>query len=150
MQSTSKTRNPLDLTGDDFKAMMAEIVPELSAFLDRLPESGIPPVSGPNRFLGQNATVALQVPAEQGRPLRELLDVIVQAAENDKTRRAVGRLRSFRAAVSFLPPPQILSPAYTTATPLLAWYLQPWLHWKQRFCDGSPRSWDFLRRQEVC
>jgi len=104
MQSTSKTRNPLDLTGDDFKAMMAEIVPELSAFLDRLPESGIPPVSGPNRFLNQNATVALQLPAEQGRPLRELLDVIVQAAENDKNAASGG-------ALAFIPGSGIVSSA---------------------------------------
>jgi aromatic-L-amino-acid decarboxylase len=83
MQSTSNTRNPLDLTGDDFSAMMAEIVPELSAFLDRLPESGITFPSGATRFLNQNAAVVLQPPAEHGRSLRELLHVIVQAAEND-------------------------------------------------------------------
>jgi aromatic-L-amino-acid/L-tryptophan decarboxylase len=104
MQSTSKTRNPLDLTGDDFNAMMAEIVPELSAFLDRLPESGIPPVSGANRFLSQNATVALQPPAEQGRPLRELLDVIVQAAENDKNAASGG-------ALAFIPGSGLVSSA---------------------------------------
>src|SRR5258708_31748967 len=83
MQSTSKTRNPLDLTGDDFAAMMAEIVPELSAFLDRLPESGISFPSGATEFLNQNADVALRPPAEHARSLRKLLDVIVQAAEND-------------------------------------------------------------------
>ena len=104
MQSTSKTRNSLDLTGDDFDAMMAEIVPELSAFLDRLPESGIPPVSGANRFLSQNATVALQPPAEQGRPLRELLDVIVQAAENDKNVASGG-------ALAFIPGSGLVSSA---------------------------------------
>lgn len=41
MLSTSKTRNPLDLTGEDFSAMMAEIIPDLCAFLDRLPQAGI-------------------------------------------------------------------------------------------------------------
>ena len=64
MQSTSNTRNPLDLTGDDFSAMMAEIVPELSAFLDRLPESGITFPSGATRFLNQNAAVVLQPPSD--------------------------------------------------------------------------------------
>ena len=83
MLSTSKTRNPLDLTGEDFSAMMAEIIPDLSAFLDRLPESGISFPSGATTFLNQNAAVVLQPPAEHGRSLRELLDVIVQAAEND-------------------------------------------------------------------
>jgi aromatic-L-amino-acid/L-tryptophan decarboxylase len=83
MQSTSKTRNPLDLTGDDFAAMMAEIVPQLSAFLNRLPESSISFPSGATEFLNQNADVALQPPAEHARSLRKLLDVIVQAAEND-------------------------------------------------------------------
>jgi aromatic-L-amino-acid/L-tryptophan decarboxylase len=83
MQSTSKTRNPLDLTGDDFAAMMAEIVPQLSAFLDHLPESGISFPSGATEFLNRNADVALQPPAEHARPLGELLGIIVQAAEND-------------------------------------------------------------------
>jgi aromatic-L-amino-acid decarboxylase len=83
MLTTSKTRNPLDLAGEDFSAMMAEIIPGLAAFLDRLPESGISFPSGTTKFLNQHAAVVLQPPAERGRPLRELLDVIEQAAEND-------------------------------------------------------------------
>jgi aromatic-L-amino-acid/L-tryptophan decarboxylase len=83
MLSTSKTRNSLDLTGEDFRAMMDEIIPHLSAFLDNLPKAGIPFPSGASKFLSENAAVVLQPPAEEGRPLRDLLDVIVQAAEND-------------------------------------------------------------------
>jgi hypothetical protein len=117
MRSSAKNRNPLDLTRDDFSAMMSEVVPELSAFLDRLPESGISFPSGATKCLGQNAAVALNPPAEHGRPLRELLDVMLQAAETIPTRQVAERLHSFPGAVLSLPPPQILSLAYSTATP---------------------------------
>ncbi|WP_158944467.1 aminotransferase class V-fold PLP-dependent enzyme [Granulicella sp. S190] len=104
MLSTVKTRNPLDLAGKDLTTMMAEIIPELAAFLDRLPDSGVAFPPDATTFINKNAAVTLQPPPEHGRPLRELLDIIVQAAENDTNTAGGG-------ALAFIPGSGLVSSA---------------------------------------
>jgi hypothetical protein len=63
--------------------MMAEIIPTFVRFWIASLKPASPARRGATKFLSENAAAVLPPPAEHGRSLRELLDVIVQAAEND-------------------------------------------------------------------
>jgi aromatic-L-amino-acid decarboxylase len=81
MLSSSKARNPLDLSGSDFSALMNDVVLFLAEFLDRLPDA--PFIETPDRFELLRDPFMRQAPSESGRPLRELLQIISRAADND-------------------------------------------------------------------
>jgi aromatic-L-amino-acid decarboxylase len=81
MLSTSKSRNPLDLNGADFSALMADIVSGLAQFLDQLPFAPMSRESDTAALLSDPAV--RQAPPESGRPLDELLDILRRAADND-------------------------------------------------------------------
>jgi len=52
MLSSSKARNPLDLNGADFSALMKDVVRLLAEFLDHLPNAPGIPDRGNNAFTG--------------------------------------------------------------------------------------------------
>jgi aromatic-L-amino-acid decarboxylase len=81
MLSSSKARNPLDLNGSDFSALMKDIVPVLAEFLDHLPNA--PFIQEGDRFELLKDPFMRPAPSEGGRPLRELLEIISRAADND-------------------------------------------------------------------
>ena len=80
MLSSSKARNPLDLSGSDFSALMNDVVLFLAEFLDRLPNA--PFIERPDRFELLRDPFMRQAPSESGRLLRELLQIISRAANN--------------------------------------------------------------------
>jgi aromatic-L-amino-acid/L-tryptophan decarboxylase len=81
MLSTSTTRNPLDLTGSDFRGMMCGIVDLLARFLDGLPHASISfPSDMTESLRGGELNSA---PPEDARSLQELLRVLLQAANSD-------------------------------------------------------------------
>jgi hypothetical protein len=77
MLSSSKARNPLDLNGSDFRALMKDIVPVLAEFLDHLPNA--PFIQEADRFELFRDPFMRPAPSEGGRPLRELLEIISRA-----------------------------------------------------------------------
>src|SRR5260370_24379597 len=81
MLSCSKTRNPLDLKGSDFSALMKDVVRFLAEFLDHLPNT--PFIQPADRFELLRDPSMRPAPSESGRPLRELLEIIARAADND-------------------------------------------------------------------
>jgi aromatic-L-amino-acid/L-tryptophan decarboxylase len=81
MLSSSKARNPLDLNGADFSALMKDVVRLLAEFLDHLPNA--PFIQPANRFALLRDPFMRPAPSESGRPLRELLEIISRAADND-------------------------------------------------------------------
>ncbi len=81
MLSSSKARNPLDLNGSDFTALMKDVVPVLAEFLDHLPNA--PFIKEADRFELLRDPFMRPAPSENGRPLRELLEIIARAADND-------------------------------------------------------------------
>src|SRR5258708_28176902 len=81
MLSSSKARNPLDLNGSDFSALMKDVVRLLGDFLDHLPNA--PFIQHVDRFELLRDPFMRPAPSESGRPLRESLQVISRAAYND-------------------------------------------------------------------
>src|SRR5260221_6764988 len=81
MLSSSKARNPLDLNGADFSALMKDVVRLLAEFLDHLPNA--PFIQPADRFELLRDPSMRPAPSESGRPLRELLEIIARAADND-------------------------------------------------------------------
>ena len=81
MLSSSKARNPLDLNGADFSALMKDVVHLLAEFLDHLPNA--PFIQHADRFELLRDPFMRPAPSESGRPLRELLEIISRAADND-------------------------------------------------------------------
>src|SRR5260370_3446037 len=81
MLSSSKTRNPLDLNGSDFAALMKDVVGFLAEFVDHLPIA--PFIQHADRFELLRDPFMRPAPSESGRPLRELLEIISRAADND-------------------------------------------------------------------
>jgi aromatic-L-amino-acid decarboxylase len=81
MLSSSKARNPLDLNGADFSALMKDVVRLLAEFLDHLPNA--PFIQHADRFELLRDPFMRPAPSESGRPLRELLEIISRAADND-------------------------------------------------------------------
>src|SRR3984885_6367959 len=81
MLSSSKARNPLDLNGNDFSALMKDVVRLLAEFLDQLPNA--PFIQPADRFELLRDPLMRPAPSESGRPLRELLEIISRAADND-------------------------------------------------------------------
>jgi len=81
MLSSSKARNPLDLNGSDFSALMKDVVRLLAEFLDDLPNA--PFIQHADRFELLRDPFMRPAPSESGRPLRELLEIISRAADND-------------------------------------------------------------------
>jgi Pyridoxal-dependent decarboxylase conserved domain/Aldehyde dehydrogenase family len=81
MLSSSKARNPLDLNGSDFSALMKDVVRLLAEFLDHLPNA--PFIQHADRFELLRDPFMRPAPSESGRPLRELLEIISRAADND-------------------------------------------------------------------
>src|SRR5260370_29183723 len=81
MLSSSKARNPLDLNGSDFGALMKDIVPVLAEFLDHIPNA--PFIKEADRFELLRGPFMRPAPSENGRPLRDLLEIISRAADND-------------------------------------------------------------------
>src|SRR5260221_2612599 len=81
MLSSSKTRNPLDLNGSDFSALMKDVVRFLAEFLDHLPNT--PFIQPADRFELLRDPSMRPAPSESERPLRELLEIISRAADND-------------------------------------------------------------------
>ena len=81
MLSSAKARNPLDLNGSDFSALMKDIVRVLAEFLDQLPNA--PFIQHGDRFELLKDPAMRPALSESGRPLRELLEIISRAADND-------------------------------------------------------------------
>src|ERR1700730_13846421 len=81
MLSSSKARNPLDLNGSDFSTLIKDVVRLLAEFLDRLPNA--PFIQEADRFKLLKDPFMRPAPSESGRPLRELLEIIARAADND-------------------------------------------------------------------
>src|SRR5258708_16589489 len=81
MLSSSKARNPLDLNGSDFSALMKDVVRLLAEFIDHLPNA--PFIQHADRFELLRDPFMRPAPSESGRPLRELLEIISRAADND-------------------------------------------------------------------
>src|SRR5258707_1303309 len=81
MLSSSKARNPLDLNGSDFSALMKDVVRLLAEFLDHLPNA--PFIQHADRFELLRDPFMRPAPSESGRLLRELLEIISRAADND-------------------------------------------------------------------
>src|SRR5258708_8981595 len=81
MLSSSKARNPLDLNGSDFSALMKDVVRLLAEFLDHLPNA--PFIRHADRFELLRDPFLRPAPPESGRPLRALLEIIPPAANND-------------------------------------------------------------------
>jgi len=80
MLSSSQARNPLDLNGSDFSALMKDVVRFLAEFLDHLPNA--PFIQHADRFELLRDPFMRPAPSERGRPLRELLEIISRAADN--------------------------------------------------------------------
>jgi aromatic-L-amino-acid decarboxylase len=72
---------PLDLNGDDFSALMADVVRFLAAFLDRLPRA---PFESPetSQSVSPADLCMRRYPAEDGRPLEELIETLYVAAHS--------------------------------------------------------------------
>src|ERR1700722_14551653 len=81
MLFASKAGNPLDLNGSGFSALMNDIVPVLADFLDHLPNA--PFIGKADRFELVRNPLMRSALSESGRPLRELLEIISRAADND-------------------------------------------------------------------
>src|SRR5260370_24632800 len=81
MLSSSKARNPLDLNGSDLSTLMKDVVHLLAEFLDHLPNA--PFIQHADRFALLRDPFMRPAPSESGRPLRELLEIISRAADND-------------------------------------------------------------------
>src|SRR5260370_10595565 len=81
MLSSSKARNPLDLNGSDFSALMKDVVRLLAEFIDHLPNG--PSIQHADRFELIRDPFMRPAPSESGRTLRELLEIISRAADND-------------------------------------------------------------------
>jgi aromatic-L-amino-acid decarboxylase len=81
MSSTVPVAPPLDIRSDDFRTLMAEVVALLSEFLDHLPVAPVFNPSGVIGFLGDEAV--RRHPRDEGRPLQELLHILVRAKDID-------------------------------------------------------------------
>src|SRR5260221_13009778 len=81
MLSSSKARNPLDLNGSDFSALMKDVVRLLAEFLDHLPNA--PFIQHADRFELLRDPFMPPAPSESGRPLRQLLQFISRASDKD-------------------------------------------------------------------